>query len=189
MTPPDTSEPDGPRFAIPLWVWGTTLVALIVFALTLWQAQKLQRQLTELQGQMRLEQGRKETLEAQRREMEQIRALLAAPETGSLLMEPTSPEMPSIRIFWNKQFGLLVTSQKVPAIPAGSVFQLWVVPKKGNAISVGAFHPEANGTVLSLLPLHASVRIEEAASLTITMEPAGGSSIPTGSPSWIRRID
>jgi hypothetical protein len=189
VTNPDTNEPNDHRFAIPLWMWAATVAALLIFAATLWQAKKLRGQLTELQVQMRAEQGRKATLEAQRQEMEQIRELLAAPETGSLLMEPTSPEMPSIRIFWNKQIGLLVTSQKVPAIPAGSVFQLWVVPKKGNAISVGAFHPEANGTVLSLLPLHASVRIEEAASLTITMEPAVGSSIPTGSPSWIKRID
>jgi hypothetical protein len=188
VTQPDTSEPDGPRFAIPLWVWGATLAALFFFALTLWQAQKLQRQLTELQLQMRLEQGRKESLEAQRREMNQIRALLAAPETRALQMKPVSLRMSSFTIFWNEGIGLLVTAHDVPAIPAGRVLQLWIVPKNGNAISAGTFQPEANRIVLKLTRPAAPIRMKDAAALTVTLEPAGGSPQPTSEPRWMRRI-
>jgi hypothetical protein len=188
VTQPDTSEPDGPRFAIPLWVWVVTLAALFFFALTLWQTQKLQRQLTELQLQMRLEQGRKETLEAQRREMDQIRALLAAPETRAVQVKPVSGAIPVFKIFWNEGIGLLVTAQEVPAIPAGRVLQLWIVPKKGSPLSAGIFQPEANGTVLKLTRPAAPIRMKDADALTITVEPAGGSPQPTSTPAWVGLI-
>jgi len=169
-------------------VWGATLAALFFFAWTLWQAQMLQRQLTELQLQMRLEQGRKETLEAQRREMDQIRALLAAPETRFVQVNPVTAETPFFKILWNEGIGLLVTAQDVPAIPAGRVLQLWIAPKKGGPISAGVFQPEANGTVLKLTRPAAPIRMKDAAALTVTVEPAGGSPQPTSAPQWMGRI-
>jgi hypothetical protein len=189
VTPPDTTEPHVPRFAIPLWVWAATLAALLFFAWTLWQAQKLQRQLTELQVQMRLEQGRKETLAAQRREMDQIRALLAAPETHTVQVKPVSAATPSFKILWNEEIGLLVTAQAVPAIPDGRVLQLWIVPKKGSAISAGVFQPEANGTVMKLMRSGAPIRVKDAAALTVTIEPAVGSPQPTSEPQWLGRVN
>jgi hypothetical protein len=185
---PDTNESNAPRFAVPLWMWAATVAALFFFAWSLWQAQKLQRQLTELQVQMRLEQGRKETLEAQRREMEQIRTLLAAPETRVVQVKPVSAETSSFKLFWNEEFGLLVTAQHVAAIPAGRMLQLWIVPKKGNPMSAGVFHPEANGTVLKLRRPAAPILMKDAAALTITVEPAGGSPQPTSAPHWMGRI-
>lgn len=188
MTPPDTSEPDGPRFAIPIWMWAATVAALLIFAATLWQAKKLRGQLIDLQVQMRLEQGHRESLEAQRREMEQIRALLAAPETRAVQVKPISVETPFFKLFWNEQIGLLVTAQDVQAIPVGHVFQLWIVPKKGSPISAGICQPEANGTVLKLTRPAAPIRMKDADALTITVEPAGGSPQPTSEPRWMGRI-
>ncbi len=188
MTPQDTSEPNAPRLTISLWMWGATLAALFFFAWTLWQAQKLQRQLTELQVQMRLEQGRRETLEGQRREMDQIRALLAAPETRALLMKPTSVQMPSVKIFWNEGIGLLITAQDMPTTPTGHVLQLWIVPKKGNPIRAGTFQSDANRAVLKLLRPAVPLRMKDAAALTVTVEPAGGSPQPTSEPQWMGRI-
>ncbi|MCL4522898.1 MAG: anti-sigma factor [Acidobacteria bacterium] len=169
-------------------MWAAAVVALLFFALNLWQAQKLQRQVSELRLQMRLEQSRKATLEAQQREMEQIRALLAAPETRAVQVKPVSAKSPSFKIFWNEGIGVLVTAQNVPAIPAGHVLQLWIVPKKGRPISAGVFRPEANGSVLKLTRPDAPIRIGEAASLTMTLEPVGGSPQPTSTPSWVGRI-
>ncbi|MBI3483836.1 MAG: anti-sigma factor [Acidobacteria bacterium] len=185
MPQPDTSEPNGPRFMIPLWAWGAALAACLFFALTLWQAQKLQRQLTALQLQMRLEQGRRESLEAQRREMEQIRAILAAPDSRALRVTPVSEKMPTFKIFWNEGIGLLVTAQGVPAIPAGRVLQLWILPKKGSPVSAGIFQPEASGAVLKLTRPAAPMRVKDAAALTVTVEPAGGSTQPTSKPAWL----
>jgi hypothetical protein len=181
---PDTTEPNGPRFKIPLWAWGATLAACLFFAWTLWQAQKLQRQLTELQLQIHLEQGRKEALEAQRREMDQIRALLAAPETRAVQLKSAAAEVSLFKLFWNDELGTLVTAQKVTALPAGRVLQLWILPKKGNPIGAGIFQPESNGTVLKLMRPAAPIRIRDVVALTITLEPLGGSPQPTSEPSW-----
>jgi hypothetical protein len=188
VTEPPSTEPSVPRFTIPLWVWVLTLAALLFFALTLWQAQKLQRQLAELQLQMRLEQGRKETLEAQRREMDEIRALLAAPETRAVQLKPAAVEATPFKIFWNEALGILVTAQNVRALPAGRVFQLWILPKKGSAISAGVFQPDANGTLLTLLRPAAPIRMHNAAGLMITVEPDGGSLQPDSEPSWVGKI-
>ncbi len=169
-------------------MWAATVAVILIFAATQWQAKKLRGQLTELQVQMRLEQGRKETLEAQRREMDQIRALLAAPETRAVQVKPVAAETCFFKMFWNDGIGLLVTAQDVPAIPAGRVFQLWILPKNGSPISAGVFRPEANGTVLKLMRPAAPIRMNDAAALTITVEPAGGSLQPTSEPHWMRRI-
>ena len=169
-------------------MWAATVAAIVIFAATLWQAKKLRGQLTELQVQMQLEKGRKETLEAQRREMEQVRALLAAPETRAVHVKPASEENMLFKIFWNEEIGLLVTAQDVPAIPAGRVLQLWIVPKKGSPISGGVFRPEANGTVLKLTRPAAPIRMKDIDALTITVEPAGGSPRPTSDPHWVGRI-
>ena len=189
MTNPDTSESNGSRFTVPLWVWVATVAALLVFAATLWQAKKLRGQVTELQVQMRLEQSRKESLEAQRQEMDQIRALLAAPETRAVQVRPVSAATQSFKIFWNEGIGLLVTAQDMPAIPAGRVLQLWIAPKKGSAISAGIFQPEASGTVMKLTRPATPIVMKDAAALTITVEPAGGSAQPTGEPQWMGRIN
>ncbi len=196
MNHPDTSEQQEARFRIPLWAWCAALAALLFFAMSLWQAQKLQRQLSELQLQMRVEQGRKETLEGQRREMEQIRALLAAPETRAVRLKPaaagsaglTTGEAVTFKIFWNEELGVLVTAPNVPAIPANRGLQLWIVPKKGSPISAGSFQPETSGVVLKLTRPAAPIRMKDAAALTVTVEPAGGSPQPTSKPAWLGPI-
>ncbi len=184
MTFPNNSEPDAPRFTVPLWMWAAAAAVILFFAMTHWQAQKLQRQLAELQLQMSLEKGRKESLEAQRQEMDQIRALLAAPETREVLLKPISAEKPLIKILWNEEIGLLLMAQNVPATPAGRVLQFWVVPKKGNAISGGTLQPGANGSVLRMMRPAKPIRIKDALALTITIEPAPGSRQPTSMPAW-----
>lgn len=188
MTNTDNNETGGPRFTIPLWAWAAALAALLFFAFTIWQAQKLQRQLTELQSQMRVEQGRKQALEAQRQEIDQIRALLAAPETRTVQLKAAGGVAPPFKIFWNEQMGVLVTAQSVPAIPADRAFQLWVLPKQGSPVSAGVFQPEANGSILKLIRVAAPFRIKETAALMVTVEPRGGSAQPTTKPAWVGPI-
>lgn len=184
MTNPDTKETGGPRFTIPLWAWGVAFAALLFFTLTLWQAQKLQRKLTDLQLLVRLEQNRKAALEAQREEMGQIRALLAAPETRTVQLKAAGVAAPPFKIFWNAELGVLVTAQGVSAIPADRVLQLWILPKKGSPVSAGVFQPEANGSILKLTRAAAPIRIKDAAALKVTVEPRGGSAQPTTKPAW-----
>ena len=188
MSRPPNSEPDLPRIAISPWLWGVTIAALLFFGYTLWQAQKLQSELNELQLQMRAEKSQKESLESQRREMDQIRALLAAPGTRAWLLESASAEMPPLKVFWNEELGLLATSQAPLAIPSGRVLQLWMVSKDGKSASLGTIQPPPTGNLLKLLPPVAAIRMSNAAALTATIEPARGSAQPSSEPAWTGRI-
>lgn len=188
MNNPDTDEQQEPRFRIPLWAWASAIIAVLFFALTLWQAQKLQRSLVELQLQVRLEQNRKEQLEAQKREMDQIRALLASPETHAVQLKAAAAGAPPFKVFWNDEIGLLVTAQNVPATPPNRVLQLWILLKNGSPVSSGNFQPEVNGSVLKLSRATSPIRIRDSAALMITEEPAGGSSQPSSKPMWAATI-
>ncbi|MDR6556197.1 anti-sigma-K factor RskA [Arthrobacter pascens] len=69
---------------------------------------------------------------------------------------------------------LVVRMKDVPAPPPGKVYQMWLIPKDGSTpVSQGLMDAEA-------LSKPAVVKgISSAASLGITVEPAGGSSAPT----------
>ena len=69
---------------------------------------------------------------------------------------------------------LVVKMKDVPAPPAGKVYQMWLIPKDGSApVSQGLMDAEA-------LSKPAVVKgINTAAALGITVEPTGGSALPT----------
>jgi anti-sigma-K factor RskA len=68
----------------------------------------------------------------------------------------------------------VVKMNGVPAPPAGKVYQMWLIPKDGSApVSKGLMDAEA----LSKPAVVTGIR--SAASLGITVEPAGGSTTPT----------
>jgi anti-sigma-K factor RskA len=69
---------------------------------------------------------------------------------------------------------LVIKMKDVPPPPAGKVYQMWLIPKDGSApVSEGLMDKEA-------LSRPAVVKgIASAASLGITVEPAGGSATPT----------
>jgi anti-sigma-K factor RskA len=62
----------------------------------------------------------------------------------------------------------------VPAPPAGKVYQMWLIPKDGSApVSQGLMDEQALSKPAVVQGIHS------AASLGITVEPAGGSTSPT----------
>lgn len=69
---------------------------------------------------------------------------------------------------------VVVRMSGVPAPPAGKVYQMWLIPKDGSApVSQGLMDEAA-------LSKPAVVKgIASAAALGITVEPAGGSTVPT----------
>lgn len=69
---------------------------------------------------------------------------------------------------------VVVKMNGVPAPPAGKVYQMWLIPKDGSApVSQGLMDAEALSKPAVVKGIHS------AASLGITVEPAGGSASPT----------
>jgi anti-sigma-K factor RskA len=72
---------------------------------------------------------------------------------------------------------VVVKMNGVPAPPAGKVYQMWLIPKDGSApVSQGLMDAEALSKPAVVKGIHA------AAALGITVEPVGGSKIPTTPP-------
>ncbi len=178
-------EQEDRRFLIPVWVWIAAAAVTGTFAVTLWQSRRLTSQLAELRKQIHQGQSHKETLEAERQNFEQIRALLGAPETREIRLKAESADLAMARAFWNEDLGVVLAAEQMPAPPADRTYQLWIVQKNGSPIRAGVFQPDGNGKVLQLLRVEANVSAKDAKGLAISEEPAGGSPQPTTPFQWV----
>ncbi|MBI3661705.1 MAG: anti-sigma factor [Acidobacteria bacterium] len=184
----EMSEEHGARFTIPFWAWAAAAAVVLFFAVTLWQARQFEEQLATVRSDYKRAQNEKDRLEAQRREMESILAVVAAPGTREVRLKGEGQSAPAVKAYWNEEQGVVLSAQKMPSLPTGRAFQLWVVPRKGNPLSAGVFQPDAAGNLLQLTRVEGSVGLKDAAALAITEEPAGGSPQPTSKPAWVGPI-
>jgi anti-sigma-K factor RskA len=61
---------------------------------------------------------------------------------------------------------------------------LWVTPAKGNPVPAGVFQSQPDATAVFVRP----GPVDEAAAITVTVEPDGGSPQPTTSPIVIAKV-
>jgi anti-sigma-K factor RskA len=71
---------------------------------------------------------------------------------------------------------LLVAHNLVP-LPEGKVYQLWLIPAKGDPMPAGTFWPDSGGSRLMMHAMETSGI--EAKAFAVTVEPPGGSPAPT----------
>jgi anti-sigma-K factor RskA len=106
-------------------------------------------------------------------------AVLAAPDLlridlGGLPPAPAA----SARAFWSRSRGMVFTASDLPDLAPGRVYQLWVIPKQGDPISVGLLEPEPGGTLTRVFQTPADIPSPMA--IAVSEEPAGGVPKPTG---------
>jgi len=80
------------------------------------------------------------------------------------------------RAFWSRTAGLMFTADRLPALPAGRVYQLWTITGTV-ATGAGTFTPDAQGAVSISAIVPPGARQPDA--FGVTIEPAGGSATPT----------
>jgi anti-sigma-K factor RskA len=78
-------------------------------------------------------------------------------------------------IYSRSEQRLVFLGQHLPAPPADSTYQLWLLAADGTATSGGLFRPDRSGTVL----LEASGDLGHTARMGISVERAGGAARPT----------
>jgi anti-sigma-K factor RskA len=162
------------------------LAATIVVAVGLGgYAFSLQERIRELEG--RLQQAISQASAAEsavteaRRvsgELQSAMGVLAAPDLVRIdLMGQAAAPQASARALWSRARGMVFTSSNLPALPAGRVYQVWVVTAQA-PISAGLLTPDPDGTGLAFFSTPPD--IPAPAAVAVTIEPAGGVPAPTG---------
>jgi anti-sigma-K factor RskA len=121
------------------------------------------------------------TVITQQRELDETRNLAHLFESQDTLKVSLAPMpgMPkgAVRVMYNEKMGLLMYDGWIMPPPEDKSYQLWVVPMEGAPISVGVFNPATSDTAHWMTKVPAGVA---AKAFAVTMEPAGGTSEPTG---------
>lgn len=137
------------------------LVALNVFSLI--QLQVLQRQQAEFSRQIQTGQA--------------ALAMLAYPDTKSL---PINGANIAGTVLLDKEHNAAVlVAWNLPPLAENQTYQIWLIDPKGDRTSAGLFRPEA-GQPLTTQSIFSPEAITSFTGLGVTVEPAGGSSKPTG---------
>jgi anti-sigma-K factor RskA len=111
-------------------------------------------------------------------ELQSAMGVLAAPDLVSIDLSGQAPApAASARALWSRARGMVFTASNLPPLPAGRVYQVWVVTAQA-PISAGLLTPDPGGagqTFFSTPP-----DIPPPAAVAVSIEPVGGVSAPTG---------
>jgi anti-sigma-K factor RskA len=172
-----------PRGIIPGWAWAIAAALLLATVYSVRQTRQLDRELASVQRDLRDGQAQRAAIESEREHYQMAMEILSAQDTKSLVLAPKKAAMPPVQAYWSPKMGLLVMSANMPQMASNMTLQLWMVPKKGQPMSVGIFRPDGQGHVM--LVAAPGEPITEIAALAISEEPAGGSLQPTSAPVWV----
>jgi len=122
---------------------------------------------------------RQENLQSLLREQDQAMSVVALGGEGREDLVGTAPaSLARGSYFWSAEANLgVLFLLKLPQLSEDRTYQLWVLGAGGTPVSGGTFRPQTDGSARLL------VRGDLGGALTgmaITVEPAGGSEIPTG---------
>lgn len=111
-------------------------------------------------------------------ELQSAMGVLAAPDLVriDLAGQPTAPQA-SARALWSRARGMVFTASNLPPLPAGRVYQVWVVTGPA-PVSAGLLNPDASGGGLTFFST--APDIPPPTAVAVTLEPAGGVPAPTG---------
>jgi len=90
--------------------------------------------------------------------------------------QPVAPRA-AARAFWSRSRGLIFTASRLPPLPAGRTYELWIISEE-MPISAGLLRPSLDGAVQATFTTVPGVA--RAAAFAVTLEPDGGVPAPTG---------
>jgi hypothetical protein len=173
---PEVREPKkGLRFSWLTPAFGVAAVIFAALAAAIWMKDaRDNRRIHELEGQLALAQTR--SLEIARA-ADETDKLLGTPGTAKVALEPM-PGMPAGRVgvLYNAKMGMVTYAGWLPAAPPKKSYQLWLVPMKGDPVSLRVF---SRGEWTEPETMHLPPGME-AKAFAVTEEPEGGMPSPTG---------
>jgi anti-sigma-K factor RskA len=111
-------------------------------------------------------------------ELQSAMGVLAAPDLVSIDLAGQAPApQASARALWSRARGMVFTVSNLPPLPAGRVYQVWVVTAQA-PISAGLLTPGPGGAEQTFF--NTPPDIPPPAAVAVSIEPAGGVPAPTG---------
>jgi anti-sigma-K factor RskA len=111
-------------------------------------------------------------------ELQSAMGVLAAPDLVRIDLSGQAPApQASARALWSRARGMVFTASNLPPLPAGRVYQVWVVTAQA-PISAGLLTPDPGGAGQTFF--NTPPDIPPPAAVAVSIEPAGGVPAPTG---------
>ena len=120
------------------------------------------------------------TAEARRvsTQLQSAMGVLAAPDLVRIDLAGQGPApQASARALWSRARGMVFTAANLPPLPAGRVYQVWVVTAQ-TPVSAGLLTPDPEGTGQTFF--NTAPDIPPPAAVAVSIEPEGGVPAPTG---------
>jgi anti-sigma-K factor RskA len=167
--------------------WFAAVAASLVAAVATWQAfsaraevQRLKQELVDMQVRAGDAQVARATLQEQVDEFTRMMDVLRSSDLISYSLAGSGAAANAhARAYVTHKNGMVFTADGLPALPAGRIYQLWVIVG-GKPVSAGLLSPDANGRVLAVsstpdIPAMPAI-------VAVTLEPAGGLPQPSTTP-------
>ena len=153
-------------------------LALGVYAWTLHaRLKEADAALRDARGQLVMLRGQVADLDRVSRDTTLATDVLDAPDVVRVdLAGQNAAQQASGRAFWSPSRGLVFTANRLPPLPAGQVYQLWVVTGSG-PVSAGLTRPDSAGRARSVTQPTTSLPVK---AIAVTVSPEGGLSAPIG---------
>ena len=171
------------RRALPPWL--SVAAMLVIGAGALIYAQRMQARVSSLEAQLIDAQARAASADRLTAEARTV-ALRAQAAMGvfaaldvariDLAGQPVAASARA-RALWSRERGMVFTVANLPPLPAGRVYQVWVVTAQA-PVSAGLLTPDASGG--GSVYYETPVDIAPPTAVAVTLEPAGGVPAPTG---------
>jgi hypothetical protein len=108
-----------------------------------------------------------------------INALASEPAIDVLAIN--GPRGQGTLLFEKNGNSAILFLRNLPLLDSDHTYQAWLVPASGPPVSAGIFHTNA-GTPFASFLINASQSFKSYTAISVTLEPAGGSSAPTTTP-------
>jgi len=171
------------RGGVPAWLQIAAM--LVIGAGVFLYAQRMQARVSNLEAQLAQAQAQVATsdrLTAEARTValraQSAMGVFAAPDVARIdLAGQPAAVSARARALWSRQRGMVFTVTNLPALPAGRVYQVWVVTAQA-PVSAGLLTPDASGG--GSVYFETPVDILPPVAVAVTLEPTGGVPAPTG---------
>jgi hypothetical protein len=108
----------------------------------------------------------------------QLASVLSSPSLRVVKLQPTEKSSAAVGYAFVEGPRVIFYASRLPDLPAGRVYQLWLIRGRAPAIVSGGLFP--GGAQQRIVEFRDAQLAADITALAVTDEPAGGSALPTG---------